>query len=111
MPEWQRRASVLVHGVLYGLLLVTPLSGWIYSSSTGVQVVYLGLIPLPDLVPKDRQLARVLLALHLTLNFTLFSLVCVHTAAALKHHFIDRDTVLTRMLPLWRSAIQGKGQG
>jgi cytochrome b561 len=111
MPEWQRRASVLVHGVLYGLLLVTPLSGWIYSSSTGVQVVYLGLIPLPDLVPKDRQLARVLLALHLTLNFTLFSMVCVHTAAALKHHFIDRDTVLTRMLPLWRSAIQGKGQG
>jgi cytochrome b561 len=99
MPPWQRRASVLVHDALYGLLLVIPLSGWIYSSSTGVQVVYLGLVPLPDLVPKDRELARALLALHLTLNFTLFSLVCVHTAAALKHHFIDRDTVLTRMLP------------
>ena len=67
--------------------------------STGVQVVYLGLVPLPDLVPKDRELARALLILHLTLNFALFSLVCVHTAAALKHHFIDRDTVLTRMLP------------
>ncbi len=48
-------------------------------------------------------------AVHLTLNFTLFGLVCVHTAAALKHHFVDRDTVLTRMLPLSRSAIQGKG--
>jgi cytochrome b561 len=33
------------------------------------------------------------------LNFALFSLVCIHTAAALKHHFIDRDSVLTRMLP------------
>jgi cytochrome b561 len=109
MPAWQRRASVLVHGALYVLLLVIPLSGWIYSSSTGVQVVYLGLFPLPDLVPKDRALARALLAVHLTLNFTLFSLVCIHTAAALKHHFIDRDTVLTRMLPPWRSAIQGKG--
>jgi len=109
MPQWQRRASVLVHGALYGLLLAIPLSGWVYSSSTGVQVVYLGLFPLPDLVPKDRALARALLALHLTLNFTLFSLVCVHTAAALKHHFIDRDTVLTRMLPPWRSVIQGKG--
>jgi cytochrome b561 len=94
MPLWQRRASVLVHDTLYLLLLVIPLSGWIYSSSTGVQVV-----PLPDLVPKDRELARALLILHLTLNFALFSLVCVHTAAALKHHFIDRDTVLTRMLP------------
>ncbi|MEP6996030.1 MAG: cytochrome b [Betaproteobacteria bacterium] len=109
MPAWQRRASLWVHGALYVLLLLTPLSGWIYSSSTGVQVVYLGLFPLPDLVPKDRELARALLALHLTLNFTLFSLVCVHTAAALKHHFIDRDAVLTRMLPPWRSAIQGKG--
>jgi cytochrome b561 len=99
MPPWQRRASVLVHDTLYLLLLVIPLSGWIYSSSTGVQVVYLGLVPLPDLVPKDRELARVLLIVHLTLNFALFSLVCVHTAAALKHHFIDRDTVLTRMLP------------
>ena len=109
MPPWQRRASVLVHDALYVLLLVVPLSGWIYSSSTGVQVVYLGILPLPDLVPKDRALARVLLAVHLTLNFTLFTLVCIHTAAALKHHFIDRDTVLTRMLPPWRSAIQGKG--
>lgn len=109
MPQWQQRASVLVHQALYLLLVVIPLSGWIYSSSTGVQVVYLGLFPLPDLVPKDRVLARALLALHLTLNFTLFSLVCVHTAAALKHHFIDRDTVLTRMLPSWRSAFQGKG--
>ena len=99
MPPWQRRASVLVHDTLYLLLLVIPLSGWIYSSSTGVQVVYLGVIPLPDLVPKDRELARMLLILHLTLNFALFSLVCVHTAAALKHHFFDRDTVLTRMLP------------
>ncbi len=109
MPQWQQRASVLVHQALYLLLVVIPLSGWIYSSSTGVQVVYLGLFPLPDLVPKDRVLARALLALHLTLNFTLFSLVSVHTAAALKHHFIDRDTVLTRMLPSWRSAFQGKG--
>jgi cytochrome b561 len=111
MAAWQRRASVLVHAALYALLLVIPLSGWVYSSSTGVQVVYLGLFPLPDLVPKDRGLARALLAVHLTLNFTLFSLVCVHTAAALKHHFIDRDSVLTRMLPSRRSTIQGKGPG
>ncbi|MGH8851398.1 MAG: cytochrome b [Casimicrobiaceae bacterium] len=109
MPAWQQRSSLLVHGALYALLLAIPLSGWIYSSSTGVQVVYLGVLPLPDLVPKDRALAIGLRALHLTLNFTLFTLVCVHTAAALKHHFVDRDTVLRRMLPPSRPAIQGKG--
>ncbi|HEY2862142.1 MAG TPA: cytochrome b [Casimicrobiaceae bacterium] len=109
MPAWQQRASLLVHRALYALLLVIPLSGWVYSSSTGVQVVYLGLVPLPDLVPMNRGLARALLALHLTLNFTLFVLVCVHTVAALKHHFVDRDSVLKRMLPPSRSAHQGKG--
>jgi cytochrome b561 len=33
------------------------------------------------------------------LNFTLFAVVFVHTAAALKHHFVDRDAALVRMLP------------
>jgi cytochrome b561 len=80
-------------------MLLVPVSGWLYSSATGVQVVYLGLIPLPDLVPNDKAFATVLRATHLTLNFTLFALVCVHAAAAFKHHFVDRDPVLTRMLP------------
>ena len=99
MPAWQTRASHVSHFALYALTLVIPLSGWVYSSSTGVQVVYLGLVPLPDLVPKDRDLAAVLRAVHVTLNFTLLAVVCVHVAAAVKHHFHDRDTVLTRMLP------------
>ena len=99
MPEWQRRAAEATQMLMYALLLVIPVSGWLYSSATGVQVVYLGVVPLPDLLPKDKALAEILKVVHVALNFTLFSLVCVHTAAALKHHFIDRDTVLTRMLP------------
>jgi cytochrome b561 len=99
MPEWQRRAAAASHAALYVLLLLIPLSGWLYSSATGVSVVYLGLVPLPDLVPKDKALAAVLKAVHITLNFTLLALVFVHTGAALKHHFADRDGVLARMLP------------
>ena len=99
MPEWQRHAATVTHLLLYALLLLVPISGWLYSSATGVQVVYLGLIPLPDLVPNDKTWAAVLRATHLTLNFTLFALVCVHAAAAFKHHFVDRDPVLIRMLP------------
>jgi cytochrome b561 len=100
MAVWQRHAAHASHLALYVLLLLIPVSGWIYSSATGVQVVYLGLIPLPDLVQPDKTLASVLKAVHVTLNFALVVLVCVHTAAALKHHFVDRDTALTRMLPL-----------
>ncbi|HEY3180223.1 MAG TPA: cytochrome b [Casimicrobiaceae bacterium] len=100
MPDWQRRSAATVHALLYILLLVIPISGWVYSSATGVQVVYLGLIPLPDLVMKDKALADVLRTTHVTLNFALFALLCVHVAAALKHHFSDRDAVLSRMLPI-----------
>ena len=99
MPDWQRRAADRSHIVLYLLLTVIPLSGWLYSSSTGVQVVYLGLFPLPDLVPKDRTLATVLKWTHYGLNSTLVALVLVHAGAALKHHFADRDSTLARMLP------------
>jgi cytochrome b561 len=99
LPRWQVRATFLAHGLLYALLLVIPLTGWLFSSASGVQVVYLGLVPLPDLVPKDKALAAIFRDAHVALNFTLLALVCIHVAAALKHHLVDRDAVLARMLP------------
>lgn len=102
MPQWQRRAAAVSHALLYVLLFVTPISGWLYSSATGVQVVYLGAIPLPNLVPKDKALADALKIVHIGLNSLLFTVICIHVAAALKHHFVDRDTVLARMLPVFK---------
>jgi cytochrome b561 len=99
MPAWQVRATGLAHASLYALMLAIPLSGWVYSSATGVSVVYLGLLPLPDLVPKDREFARILLLVHQSLNFTLAAVVVTHVAAALKHHFVDGDDVLARIVP------------
>ena len=102
MPEWQRRAAAATHAALYVLMLVIPVSGWIYSSASGVSVVWLGLVPLPDLVGKDKTLAAVLKVVHTGLNYTLLALVSVHIGAALKHHFVDRDGTLARMMPLPR---------
>jgi cytochrome b561 len=104
MPDWQRRAATVTHAILYVLMFAIPLSGWIYSSATGVSVVYLGLVPLPDLVPKDKALASVLKAVHVTLNIGLVALVILHIGAALKHHVMDHDGVLPRMLPFLRRA-------
>jgi len=59
----------------------------------------LGLVPLPDLVAKDKALAETLKAVHVGLNFTLAALVFVHVGAAVKHQWVDRDGVLPRMLP------------
>jgi len=99
LPVWQRRAAACVHACLYALLFAIPLSGWLMSSALGVSVVYLGVLPLPDLVSKDEALGELLERLHWALNCTLLGFVVVHVAAALKHHFYDRDAVLVRMLP------------
>ncbi|MEW5889092.1 MAG: cytochrome b [Pseudomonadota bacterium] len=106
MPPWQRRLAALSHGALYLLLLVIPLSGWVMSSALGVPVVYFGVLPLPDLVAKNKELGEVLKLVHASLNFTLAALVVVHAAAAVKHHLVDRDDVLVRMIPFLQPRIE-----
>ena len=99
IPLWQQRAAHGLHHLLYMLLLFIPISGWLMSSAKGVPVVYLGLVQLPDLVGKDKALGNLLQEVHEVLNFGLLALIGLHVAAAVKHHFIDRDTTLLRMLP------------
>jgi cytochrome b561 len=100
MPAWQHRAADAAHVGLYLLTLAIPLSGWLMSSATGFQVVYLGVLPIPDLVGKDRALADQLKDVHYYLNILMFAVLVLHVAAALKHHIVDRDDVLSRMLPM-----------
>ncbi len=96
---WQRRAAEIGHRLLYLLLFLVPISGWLFSSSTGFPTVYLGLIQLPDLVPKDAALKDILKIVHWVFSSTLAVIVIGHVAAALKHHFVDRDDTLGRMIP------------
>lgn len=99
MPLWQRQAAHGLHFLLYLLLFAIPLSGWLMSSAKGFQTVYLGVLPLPDLIGKDKALGDLLRAVHEALNMTLLVLLLAHAGAALKHYFIDRDGILARMLP------------
>jgi len=96
-PKWQVLAAAGGHGALYLLLFLIPLSGWAYSSASGYPVVYLGEFPLPDWVPKDKELAALLKVRHEQLTTLLMAVVAVHVLAAFKHHFIDRDGLLHRM--------------
>ena len=98
-PRWQRIASNAVHILLYVLLFAIPLSGWLMSSAKGVQTVWFGVVPLPDLVGKDKALGELLTTVHGTLNYILMGLIVIHIAAAIKYHFIDRDATLRRILP------------
>ncbi|MGH8780616.1 cytochrome b [Paraburkholderia sp.] len=99
MPAWQRSAANLTHLLLYVLMIAIPVSGYLYSSAANVPVVYLGLIPLPRLIAPDPTLKVVLKTIHITLNYGLLALVAAHVAGALKHHWLDRDGLLSRMIP------------
>lgn len=99
MPHWQKAASHGMHHLFYVLMVAIPLSGWLMSSAKGFQTVYFGVLPLPDLLARDKEVGEMLQTVHEYLNLTLAALVVAHVGAALKHHLVDRDDVLLRMLP------------
>jgi cytochrome b561 len=99
-PRWQRVAAHVSHVLLYALLLTLPVVGWLMSSARNFPVSYFGIFTLPDFIQPDPAAYEFLHELHETLAGVLFVVALVHIAAALKHHFIDRDNVLRRMLPM-----------
>jgi cytochrome b561 len=99
MPRWEQSAAHHLHSLLYLLMFAVPLSGYFYTLSAGVPVVYFGLFQLPVLIAPNPELKPLLKALHYWLNMGLAACVAIHIAAALKHVFIDRDGVMKRMLP------------
>jgi cytochrome b561 len=99
MSPWQKRLAEAMHQLLYLMFFVVPIAGWAYSSAAGFAVVWFGLIPLPDFVPVDKALAHFLQVLHSVLAYGLAALAAMHVAAALQHHYIERDSLLLRMVP------------
>jgi cytochrome b561 len=99
MPGWQNRAYHATHHLMYALFFAVPLVGWAYSSAAGFPIVLFGQIPLPDLLPANKELADLVKPLHELSALALMTLAGLHIAAALKHQWVDRDGLLTRMLP------------
>ncbi|HAO93583.1 MAG: cytochrome b [Deltaproteobacteria bacterium GWB2_55_19] len=100
MPSWERFAAKAAHALLYALIFIIPLAGWLGSSAHGFQTIYLGVIPIPDLLAKNNELSELLEEVHEQLNHALLLLVIAHAGAAMKHHFIDKDDILRRMIGL-----------
>lgn len=99
MPAWQRGLSSLTHGLLYLMMLAMPLSGWLYNSASNFPLQWYWLFRLPPLSGPDPELKRLAHEVHEIGFYLLALLFALHVAAALKHHFIDRDATLARMTP------------
>lgn len=99
MPGWQTKAFHATHHLMYLLFFAVPLLGWAYSSAKGYPIVWFGVLPLPDLMPVNKEIADSIKELHGAAAWGLIGLVALHVAAALKHQFIDKDGLISRMLP------------
>lgn len=100
VPSWQLHAASVVHGLLYLLLIVVPLLGWINASFRGMPVSLFGLVQMPALVATHAAGWAWTGDIHIAIaEFGILPLVGLHVLAALYHYFIRRDRVLQRMLP------------
>ncbi len=94
---WEKALSHLIHFLLYGIIFVMPLSGWVMSSAGDFPVHFFGLFEVPDIASKDEDLFKLTRGLHTLIAYAIFGAVGLHMAGALKHHFIDKDATLQRM--------------
>ncbi len=97
---WERILAKATHHGLYALLIALPLVGWIGSSAAGYSVSWFGLFTFPDLVAESKVLQDALTTVHVVLAWVMIVALVMHIGGALKHHVIDRDITLRRMLPL-----------
>lgn len=97
MKRYQTVLAKVTHHGIYVLLVVIPLTGWLYSSATAIPANYFGLFTVPDLIPANEAAGKILRVIHEMAGNLLALLLILHVAGALKHHFVDRDGTLVRM--------------
>jgi cytochrome b561 len=98
MPAWQARLARTTHALLYLVLFLMPVTGFLYTAIGGFPVPFFMLYDLAPLVPVNKPVAEVFKYAHLTLQFVLYVTVLLHVAGALQHHYVRKDGILRRML-------------
>ena len=99
---WERLLARTTHWLIYLILIVSPVLGWLSASAHRLPVSVFGLVTLPDLVAPGTGWAHEAGDIHGTAMWALLWLLGLHAAAALYHHLVRRDGTLRRMLPAAR---------
>lgn len=99
MPKMQAVLAGSVHALLYVAMIVMPISGYAMSMSGSHGIVFFGLFNLPDFIGPSKEISKLSHEVHEIGGIAIYVLVGVHVIGALWHHFIEKDTVLKRMLP------------
>ncbi|MCC5981911.1 MAG: cytochrome b [Oceanicaulis sp.] len=106
MKSWERVAARLSHTGFYVIMIAMPVGGWLTASATNFPS-YIANNPALELphLPVPNALYETLGAMHGAGAWVIFAFLALHIGAALKHHFGDRDDVLTRMIPFLKSRV------
>jgi cytochrome b561 len=99
------RASGSVHILLYLVLMVMPVTGYLFVTYSGIELHYFGLARVPALVTPDKPTGELFLAIHVALQWAIYALALMHIGAALHHFFVRRNDVLSRMIPGLRARV------
>ena len=98
LPWLEKIAARSMHWALYIFMFAMPLTGWLITSAAALPVSFFGLFTVPNLIAPNEQYRVLFELFHEYLGYALIAAISLHTAAALKHHFINKDTILRRML-------------
>lgn len=108
LAPWEPVAARAMHALLYFLILLVPLSGWLVDSAAGIPFRIFWIVPLPAISPVSGHLEQLFKLAHLSASWALAAVLLGHIGAALRHHFLLHDDVLRRMLPFTRDAHAGE---
>ncbi|CDZ79099.1 hypothetical protein BN59_03416 [Legionella massiliensis] len=95
---WEEVIARMVHWIFYGFMFALPITGWLITSAAGLPASFFGLFTLPNLIAPNEESRLLFQKIHEWLGYALIAIILLHTAAALKHHFIEKDNILRRML-------------
>ncbi len=99
MATWERATARFTHSVLYAMMVLIPMSGWVMASAARSPISYFGLFDVPKFnVIKESTLWEISHEAHELLAYALIALLVLHIAAALRHHFVLKDGMMARML-------------
>lgn len=98
LPWLEKIAARSMHWAFYLFMFAMPITGWLITSAAGLPASFFGLFTLPNLVAPGEQSRILFQWVHHWLGYALIAAILLHTAAALKHHFINRDNILRRMV-------------
>lgn len=95
---WEKTASRIAHLVLFASVIGIPVSGYVFTTANGEGISFFSLFMIPAIAPVSDVVRDWAISFHYYASYGLVAMIALHAGGALKHHFIDRDRTLIRMV-------------